>query len=84
MSYAQGFILLAEASKEFNWKLNFGAIALMWRGGCIIRSRFLGRIKAAFDNNPNLVNLLLDDFFLKAISDAQVRFFILVLLNALY
>ncbi|KAI1730808.1 NAD binding domain of 6-phosphogluconate dehydrogenase domain-containing protein [Ditylenchus destructor] len=71
VSYAQGFILLAEASKEFDWKLNFGAIALMWRGGCIIRSRFLGRIKAAFDKNPNLVNLLLDDFFLKAISEAQ-------------
>lgn len=71
VSYAQGFILLAEASKEFNWKLNFGAIALMWRGGCIIRSRFLGHIKKAFDKNPNLTNLLLDDFFLKAISDAQ-------------
>ncbi|KAI1701076.1 NAD binding domain of 6-phosphogluconate dehydrogenase domain-containing protein [Ditylenchus destructor] len=71
VSYTQGFILLAEASKEFNWKLNFGAIALMWRGGCIIRSRFLGHIKAAFDKNPNLVNLLLDDFFLKAISEAQ-------------
>lgn len=76
MSYTQGFILLAEASKEFNWKLNFGAIALMWRGGCIIRSRFLGHIKAAFDKNPNLVNLLLDDFFLKAISEAQVNFLI--------
>jgi len=71
VSYAQGFMLLAEASKEFNWKLDFGAIALMWRGGCIIRSRFLGRIKQAFEKNPSLVNLLLDDFFLKAVQDAQ-------------
>lgn len=73
MSYAQGFMLLAEASKQFNWKLNLGAIALMWRGGCIIRSRFLGRIKIAFDKKPDLVNLLLDDFFLKAVDDAEVR-----------
>jgi len=71
VSYAQGFMLLAEASKEFDWKLDFGAIALMWRGGCIIRSRFLGRIKQAFEKNPSLVNLLLDDFFLKAINEAQ-------------
>ena len=49
VSYAQGFMLLAEASKEFNWSLDFGAIALMWRGGCIIRSRFLARIKKAFE-----------------------------------
>lgn len=72
MSYAQGFMLLAEASKVFNWNLNFGAIALMWRGGCIIRSRFLGRIKEAFDKNPTLVNLLMDDFFKKAVADAQL------------
>jgi 6-phosphogluconate dehydrogenase len=71
VSYAQGFMLLTEASKEFNWKLNLGAIALMWRGGCIIRSRFLGQIKSAFDKNPQLVNLLLDDFFLKAVGKAQ-------------
>ncbi|EGT48081.1 hypothetical protein CAEBREN_11695 [Caenorhabditis brenneri] len=71
VSYAQGFMLLAEASKQFKWDLNFGAIALMWRGGCIIRSRFLGDIKRAFDNNKNLSNLLLDDFFTKAITDAQ-------------
>jgi len=71
VSYAQGFMLLAEASKEFDWKLDFGAIALMWRGGCIIRSRFLGRIKQAFEKSPSLVNLLLDDFFLKAINEAQ-------------
>jgi len=72
VSYAQGFMLLAEASKVFNWNLNFGAIALMWRGGCIIRSRFLGRIKEAFDKNPTLVNLLMDDFFKKAVADAQL------------
>lgn len=65
-------MLLAEASREFNWKLDFGAIALMWRGGCIIRSRFLGRIKAAFDQNSDLVNLLLNDFFLEAVSTSQV------------
>uniref|UniRef100_A0A7E4VQ07 6-phosphogluconate dehydrogenase, decarboxylating n=1 Tax=Panagrellus redivivus TaxID=6233 RepID=A0A7E4VQ07_PANRE len=71
VSYAQGFMLLSEASKVHGWNLNFGAIALMWRGGCIIRSRFLGRIKEAFDTNPNLQNLLLDDFFLKAVSAAN-------------
>ncbi|GMT23506.1 hypothetical protein PFISCL1PPCAC_14803, partial [Pristionchus fissidentatus] len=70
-SYAQGFMLLAEASKLFGWKLNFGAIALMWRGGCIIRSRFLGDIKKAFDSNPDLSNLLLDKFFKDAIAKAQ-------------
>ncbi|MFH4983134.1 hypothetical protein AB6A40_009843 [Gnathostoma spinigerum] len=71
VSYAQGFMLMAEASRHFNWKLNFGAIALMWRGGCIIRSRFLGDIKKAFDADPNLSNLLLDDFFCKALAKAQ-------------
>lgn len=70
-------MLLGEASRVFDWKLNFGAIALMWRGGCIIRSRFLGGIKKAFDKNPNLQNLLLDEFFKKAVSDAQVSFFLL-------
>lgn len=63
ISYAQGYMLLREAAKEQKWNLNFGGIALMWRGGCIIRSRFLGEIKAAFDKNPQLTNLLLDDFF---------------------
>uniref|UniRef100_A0A1I7XDL7 6-phosphogluconate dehydrogenase, decarboxylating n=1 Tax=Heterorhabditis bacteriophora TaxID=37862 RepID=A0A1I7XDL7_HETBA len=72
VSYAQGFMLLAEASRNFDWKLNFGAIALMWRGGCIIRSRFLGAIKKAFDKNPKLTNLLLDDFFTKAVAEAQL------------
>jgi len=72
ISYAQGFMLLREAAKLYNWNLNYGGIALMWRGGCIIRSAFLGNIKAAFDKNPQLNNLLLDDFFLSAIKDAQV------------
>ena len=63
ISYAQGYMLLREAAKEQNWNLNYGGIALMWRGGCIIRSRFLGKIKEAFDKNPQLSNLLLDEFF---------------------
>uniref|UniRef100_A0A9J2P7I2 6-phosphogluconate dehydrogenase, decarboxylating n=1 Tax=Ascaris lumbricoides TaxID=6252 RepID=A0A9J2P7I2_ASCLU len=71
VSYAQGFMLIAEASRHFDWKLNFGAIALMWRGGCIIRSRFLGDIKRAFDENPKLTNLLLDKFFTNAIHQCQ-------------
>ena len=72
VSYAQGFMLLREAAKGYGWKLNYGSIALMWRGGCIIRSRFLGNIKTAFDKNPELTCLLLDDFFRKAIEDCQV------------
>ncbi len=71
VSYAQGFMLLREAANVFGWKLNYGGIALMWRGGCIIRSVFLGNIKAAYDNNPELDNLLLDDFFRKAIDECQ-------------
>ncbi|XP_067658443.1 6-phosphogluconate dehydrogenase, decarboxylating-like [Haliotis asinina] len=71
VSYAQGFMLMRETAKELNWKLNFGAVALMWRGGCIIRSVFLGNIKSAFDKNPDLRNLLLDDFFKKAIQKCQ-------------
>jgi 6-phosphogluconate dehydrogenase len=71
ISYAQGYMLLREAAKDQGWNLNLGGIALMWRGGCIIRSRFLGKIKEAFDNNPKLPNLLLDDFFRKAIGDYQ-------------
>ena len=63
ISYAQGYMLMRQVSEQFKWKLNFGGIALMWRGGCIIRSRFLGDIKDAFDRNPNLTNLLLDPFF---------------------
>lgn len=71
VSYAQGFMLLREASNRFNWDLNYGAIALMWRGGCIIRSVFLGEIKKAFDTDPNLSNLLLNDFFKKEITKSQ-------------
>lgn len=67
VSYAQGFMLLREAAKNYNWNLNYGSIALMWRGGCIIRSVFLGQIKSAYDKNPALTNLLLDDFFKNAI-----------------
>ena len=63
ISYAQGYMLLRAAEKEMNWNLNMGGIALMWRGGCIIRSVFLGNIKAAYDKNPQLSNLLLDSFF---------------------
>ena len=71
VSYAQGYQLMRAAAEEFGWKLNNGGIALMWRGGCIIRSVFLGKIKAAFDTNPELVNLLLAPFFAKAVEDAQ-------------
>jgi 6-phosphogluconate dehydrogenase len=71
ISYAQGYMLMKEAAKEYKWSLNYGGIALMWRGGCIIRSRFLGKIKEAYDRNPSLTNLLLDDFFKKAINDSQ-------------
>jgi len=71
ISYAQGYMLLREAGKEQGWNLNMGGIALMWRGGCIIRSRFLGKIKDAYDRNPKLTNLLLDDFFQNAINNYQ-------------
>lgn len=71
MSYAQGFMLLKEAASIHKWELDYGSIALMWRGGCIIRSVFLGQIKKAFDDNPQLNSLLLAPFFLKAITKAQ-------------
>jgi 6-phosphogluconate dehydrogenase len=71
VSYAQGYLLMKAAAKEFGWHLNYGGIALMWRGGCIIRSVFLGKIKEAFDKNPNLENLLLDNFFKTKIIAAQ-------------
>jgi 6-phosphogluconate dehydrogenase len=71
ISYAQGYALMEAAAKEYGWNLNYGGIALMWRGGCIIRSVFLGKIKEAFDNNPNLTNLLLDPFFKDIIETAQ-------------
>ena len=70
-SYAQGYVQLDAAAEEFGWKLNNGNIALLWRGGCIIRSTFLQDIKDAFDKNPDLENLLLDDFFKDAIDKAQ-------------
>jgi 6-phosphogluconate dehydrogenase len=71
VSYAQGYMLMQAAAGEYGWNLNYGGIALMWRGGCIIRSRFLGDIKAAFDKDPKLTNLLLDSFFAKAIESHQ-------------
>jgi 6-phosphogluconate dehydrogenase len=71
VSYAQGYLLMREAAKEYKWNLNNGGIALMWRGGCIIRSVFLGKIKEAFDRKPDLENLLLDPFFNGVIEDAQ-------------
>lgn len=71
ISYAQGYMLLRAAAKENGWNLNMGGIALMWRGGCIIRSRFLGRIKEAFDKNPALDNLLLDSFFSDVLNNYQ-------------
>ena len=71
ISYAQGYMLLRAAAKENGWNLNMGGIALMWRGGCIIRSQFLGKIKVAYDKNPALENLLLDSFFSGAINRYQ-------------
>jgi 6-phosphogluconate dehydrogenase len=71
ISYAQGYILMRYAAKEYNWNLNYGGIALMWRGGCIIRSVFLSKIKEAFDKNPNLTNLLLDPFFKDKMGSSQ-------------
>jgi 6-phosphogluconate dehydrogenase len=71
VSYAQGYQLMRASAEENGWKLNNGGIALMWRGGCIIRSVFLGKIKEAFDNDPELVNLLLDPFFKEAVETAQ-------------
>lgn len=63
ISYAQGFMLMRQAAVDYGWDLNYGGVALMWRGGCIIRSRFLGKIKEAYDKNHGLQNLLLDDYF---------------------
>jgi 6-phosphogluconate dehydrogenase len=71
VSYAQGYQLMRAAAEEYDWNLNYGGIALMWRGGCIIRSQFLGKIKEAFDSNPDLVNLLLDPYFKDAVTGAQ-------------
>ncbi len=71
ISYAQGYDLMGEAAKEYKWNLNNGGIALMWRGGCIIRSVFLGKIKEAFDKNPGLEHLLLDNYFNETVTKAQ-------------
>jgi 6-phosphogluconate dehydrogenase len=71
ISYAQGYMLLRAAEKEEGWNLNMGGVALMWRGGCIIRSAFLGDIKKAYDKNPKLTNLLMDDFFSSALNKYQ-------------
>ena len=71
VSYAQGYMLMRAAAKEYGWNLNNGGIALMWRGGCIIRSAFLGKIKEAFDRDPELSNLLLDPYFKEQIEAAQ-------------
>ena len=70
-SYAQGFALMDAAAKKYQWDLNFGQIAMIWRGGCIIRARFLNRIKDAYDKNPDLQNLLLDPYFSQIVRDAQ-------------
>jgi 6-phosphogluconate dehydrogenase len=71
VSYAQGYMLMREAAREHGWNLNYGGIALMWRGGCIIRSRFLGKIRDAYANDPALSNLLVDDFFKQVIDRCQ-------------
>lgn len=71
VSYAQGYSLMKGAAADYKWNLNYGGIALMWRGGCIIRSAFLGKIKEAFDKNSNLDNLLLDPYFTHSVLKAQ-------------
>jgi 6-phosphogluconate dehydrogenase len=71
ISYTQGYMLMRAAATEYDWDLNYGGIALMWRGGCIIRSVFLGKIKEAYDQNPDLSNLLLDPYFKTEVDDAQ-------------
>jgi 6-phosphogluconate dehydrogenase len=71
ISYTQGYMLFRSAAKEYNWNLNYGGIALMWRGGCIIRSAFLGKIKEAYDTNSDLPNLLLDPYFKEQMTSAQ-------------
>ena len=71
-SYAQGYQLMKLGAEQYSWDLDFGNVALMWRGGCIIRARFLDNIKEAFDENPKLQNLLLDDYF-KSIMDSNQK-----------
>lgn len=70
-SYAQGFSLMKEAAKEYHWHLNLGEISMIWRGGCIIRAKFLRKINDAFNQNPNLSNLLLDPYFKEVVEKAQ-------------
>jgi 6-phosphogluconate dehydrogenase len=87
VSYAQGFTLMRAAADEFKWNLNYGGIALLWRGGCIIRSVFLGKIKEAFEENPNLANLLLDTFFrdkIEASQDAWRRVIATAVMNGVW
>lgn len=81
ISYAQGYVLMKAAAKNYGWKLNYGGIALMWRGGCIIRSTFLGKIKEAFDKNPELSNLLLDPYF-KSLVESLLQSWRKVVANA--
>ncbi|WP_404424498.1 NADP-dependent phosphogluconate dehydrogenase [Nibricoccus sp. IMCC34717] len=81
-SYAQGFQLMRQAQKEYNWKLNFGEIAQIWRGGCIIRAAFLQKITEAYARNPELANLLLDPYFNKTIKSAQENWRKVVALSA--
>ena len=71
VSYAQGYTLMRSAAQEFGWDLNYGGIALMWRGGCIIRSVFLGKIKEAFDKDKNITNILIDPYFQRKIEESQ-------------
>jgi len=71
VSYAQGYLLMRAAAQEYKWNLNYGGIALMWRGGCIIRSIFLGKIKEAFEKRPRLSNLMLDPFFKTALNSSH-------------
>jgi 6-phosphogluconate dehydrogenase len=87
VSYAQGFTLLRAAAEEYKWDLNYGGIALLWRGGCIIRSVFLGKIKEAFGKNPKLSNLLLDPFFkskIEAAQDSWRRVISIAILNGIW
>ncbi|MCC7145574.1 MAG: NADP-dependent phosphogluconate dehydrogenase [Phycisphaeraceae bacterium] len=81
-SYAQGFALMAEAQKEYHWTLNFGQIAMIWRGGCIIRARFLQKIKEAFDRDAKLANLMLDPYFKKTLQRGQANWRRVVALSA--
>jgi 6-phosphogluconate dehydrogenase len=71
ISYAQGFMLMRQAAVDYKWQLNFGGVALMWRGGCIIRSKFLDKIKEAYEKDKNLSNLLFDPFFKNEIESSQ-------------